>query len=530
MLQMLQRSLSLCSGLILIGSLLLITACGGGSSGDSASNETPAPETTPEPEPTPEPETTPEPEPTTVAGKVIDGYVSGATVWLDINGNKQLDEDEPSALSGTAGDYSLALTDEQRDCLAYATLFVDVPVGAIDEDPDIGVVTEAYQMAIPPLFEPISDDDLLNISPLTTVLWQQIENKITTDNQEQEQSCEALRENDALRTELAEEIADVIGGLVFHYNISAEDIYADFIATNDEAAQQAARAIVTGLQAAYAHKTQLELDNPDGVQVQVLIYQSTDQDADAFPAGTWVRNSSIFNPDPDSSLIQEAVLDSDDLSSVAQITFEKRESAIDWNGGRLTIRQDRSPIEGADQHRCFSSERVGFTVTGADIGDAGIGRYGLTINYDTTAQSSATCSSDIGSETASISAKNYIVGYGEPGEPDVGYLADFTIVPDTPEFAALEHWQALEGNESNFDPEELMTYLETLPYRFDQDVTIGGPWYKRIEDGSGENEVVTTQSGEGASGEVRWERVTFQSDNTRIKECGTDGETWTTCP
>ena len=48
---MLQRSLSLCSGLILIGSLLLMTACGSGSAGNSASNETPTPETTPEPEP-----------------------------------------------------------------------------------------------------------------------------------------------------------------------------------------------------------------------------------------------------------------------------------------------------------------------------------------------------------------------------------------------------------------------------------------------------------------------------------------------
>ena len=465
---------------------------------------------------------------------MIDGYVSGATVWLDINGNKQLDEDEPSALSETAGDYSLALTDEQRDCLAYATLFVDVPVGAIDEDPDIGVVTEAYQMATPPLFEPISDDDLINISPLTTTLWGQIENRIINDNDNdndndnQEQGCEALRQNDALRTELATEIADVIGGLVFHYNISAEDIYADFIANDNEAAQQAAQAIVTGLQAAYAHKTQLEQGNPDGVLVQVLIYQSTDQDADAFPMGTWVRSSVIFSPDSHS--IEEAVLDSDDLSSVERITFERRESATDWNGGRLTIQQDRSPTEDTDQHRCSSSERVEFTVTGADIGDAGINRYELTIDYEATAQSSATCSSDIGSETVSIRAKGYSVSYSEPGVPDVGYLASFTIVPDTPEFAALEHWQALEGNESNFNPEELMDYLETLPYRLDQNVTIEGRWSKRIEDGSGENHVVTTQSGEGASGEVSWERLTFQPDNTRVEECGTDGETWTTCP
>src|SRR5690606_34420309 len=115
-----------------------IAACGGGSSSDNSGAVVPVPD----------PVTT-----SLLNGKVIDGYVNGATIWLDINGNGIQDEDEPSTVSIEAGDYALELTAAQRECLPYATLYVDVPVGAIDEDS--GEVTEAYQMARPAQFRPL---------------------------------------------------------------------------------------------------------------------------------------------------------------------------------------------------------------------------------------------------------------------------------------------------------------------------------------------------------------------------------------
>ena len=95
-----------------------------------------------------------------IKGKVIDGYVSGAKVWLDINGNNQLDNDEPSTISKSTGDYLLELSETQKDCIAYSTLYVDVPVGAVDEDS--GVITQAYQMSFPPRLKTYSNDELLN--------------------------------------------------------------------------------------------------------------------------------------------------------------------------------------------------------------------------------------------------------------------------------------------------------------------------------------------------------------------------------
>ena len=48
----------------------LLFGCGGGSSSSSQNESDPI-----------------VPQTTTFSGKIIDGYVSGATVWLDINGN-----------------------------------------------------------------------------------------------------------------------------------------------------------------------------------------------------------------------------------------------------------------------------------------------------------------------------------------------------------------------------------------------------------------------------------------------------------
>ncbi|OIQ47725.1 MAG: hypothetical protein BM565_04925, partial [Gammaproteobacteria bacterium MedPE] len=102
----------------------IIAGCGGSSSSNTST-----------PTPTPAPTTT------TYGGKVIDGYVSGANVWLDINGNGKQDDNEPSTVSKEAGDYAFEFTDQQARCVPYATMYVSVPVGAIDED--LGEVTEA---------------------------------------------------------------------------------------------------------------------------------------------------------------------------------------------------------------------------------------------------------------------------------------------------------------------------------------------------------------------------------------------------
>ena len=104
-----------------------------------------------------------------MSGKAIDGYIQGATVYLDLNFNRQWDEGEPQTTTNDAGDYRLELPEDLQTCAQYAPLVVDVPVDAVDQD--LGPVTEAYQMVLPPTFAPITKDDDYHVTPLTTVLW-----------------------------------------------------------------------------------------------------------------------------------------------------------------------------------------------------------------------------------------------------------------------------------------------------------------------------------------------------------------------
>lgn len=46
----------------------------------------------------------------TFGGKVIDGYIEGATVCLDLNANQACDSVEPSDVSKADGTYSLDIT------------------------------------------------------------------------------------------------------------------------------------------------------------------------------------------------------------------------------------------------------------------------------------------------------------------------------------------------------------------------------------------------------------------------------------
>ncbi len=92
-----------------------LAACGGGGGGSSTTS-TPA-------------------TPATLSGKVIDGYITGAKVCLDVNSNNVCDAGEPTTTSGENGAWSLP---------AYvgsiAGLQVIAEVGATASDKDTGVI------------------------------------------------------------------------------------------------------------------------------------------------------------------------------------------------------------------------------------------------------------------------------------------------------------------------------------------------------------------------------------------------------
>ena len=105
-----------------------------------------------------------------IQGKTIDGYISGATVFVDVNFNQVKDPGEYSATTDTNGVFELLIDANDEACVNARPLVADVPVGA--NDSTLGEVTEAYQMLLPSKND--SGSNSLVISPFTSLLTEAI--------------------------------------------------------------------------------------------------------------------------------------------------------------------------------------------------------------------------------------------------------------------------------------------------------------------------------------------------------------------
>ena len=156
----------------------------------------------------------------TLSGAVIDGYIEGATVCLDDNGDGACGNNEPQAVTGPGGQYTLATTTD----IQGKYLVVSVPDSAKDSD-DGGLTLaqagkSAYVMATPAATPQV-------ISPLTTLLV----GKIKSDG---------LSASEA-RTQVLSELG-----------LSADtDLQADHVASANAQVHAAARQLASRLQAAH---------------------------------------------------------------------------------------------------------------------------------------------------------------------------------------------------------------------------------------------------------------------------------------
>ena len=192
-----------------------------------------------------------------MSGKAIDGYIQGATVYLDLNFNRQWEDGEPKTTTNDAGDYRLELPIDLQTCAQYAPLVVDVPVDAVDQD--LGPVTEAYQMVLPPTFAPITKDEVYHVTPLTTVLWSSVESELSAESQT---TCQSVMANRQKQEQLIASMKQAVSRVVSHYNISEQKLYADFVASGDSESGALAQEIVRGLQQSFTATEALKKAHP----------------------------------------------------------------------------------------------------------------------------------------------------------------------------------------------------------------------------------------------------------------------------
>jgi len=193
---------------------------------------------------------------------VVDGYVTGANVFVDFNFNLQQDEGEPSAIfnadssvyefpiphpdsTGTVPD-SVSYVDFSAveeftlGCLWNRPRIAEVPAGAIDSSR--GVVEEPYTMIYVPWAEN-NPSDKANITPFSTLL----EAYIAEETEEISAPISVADGCGQVAEGVAQGVSDQITELASDlelYGYGPAALYEDFIATENEAARATAERVV----------------------------------------------------------------------------------------------------------------------------------------------------------------------------------------------------------------------------------------------------------------------------------------------
>ncbi|WP_375752878.1 hypothetical protein [Vibrio sp. HN007] len=270
-----------------------LAACGGGGGGSSSTS--PSQPSTPTAK---------------VSGLAIDGYVEGATAFLDYNFNDQWDEGEPTAKTDQNGRFEF--TDVLDTCQTFSPVVIDVPVGAYDSD--YGAVSEAYRLTFPPKFSSDNtSDDLWTTTPFTTVIWNSIKQELEREGMS---DCHALAEDNALQARIKQRVAQQEFRLAGRYNMTVKDLYGDFIASGNDTQHKLAQRLVVGMAKAFQETTAFEKANPDANEAYVEYYLGNPESDSSEVATKWYRREWIGSPTHSISKVFEV---SDDLQTIGKM-------------------------------------------------------------------------------------------------------------------------------------------------------------------------------------------------------------------
>lgn len=202
--------------------------------------------------------------------KVIDGYISGANVYVDYNWNLQQDEGEPSAIEedlvyrfDTTDTNSIANWSEQ--CFINRPIVAEVPVGAYDED--LGYVNEAYVMYH---FPPYYDSDMgsnVNVTPFTTMFTGYVTEAMADVSISVSEGCDS--QADEIAVNVLGQVYEVLLALQEEFDIDVFTFYDDYIANGNETLQAVAEKIVSFLKTTFDVEEVLENEYNTNFTVQL---------------------------------------------------------------------------------------------------------------------------------------------------------------------------------------------------------------------------------------------------------------------
>ena len=178
----------------------------------------------------------------TFSGKVIDGYVSGANIFIDQNFNFQQDAGEYSATTDSNGEFSISVDSSIASCLKARPIIANVPVGAVDST--LGEVTQAYQMILPSIDD--TGASSIVISPFTSLFSEAILNAKSNLKEDLTVDEGCSSSGDDVASTISSRIDSLKLSISNSFGISFTDLTSDFIASsgvkvNETAAQNIAK-------------------------------------------------------------------------------------------------------------------------------------------------------------------------------------------------------------------------------------------------------------------------------------------------
>ncbi|MDW2076232.1 hypothetical protein R7Z42_14520 [Vibrio sp. 1863] len=250
-----------------------------------------------------------------ISGKVIDGYISGATVFLDLNFNGKLEDGEPNALTDENGNFDLEITETLSECSQYVPTVTHVPVGAIDSDFPDTPIEKAYTMVAPPSFAMSTNQDLLNLTPLTSIVWDSVEKELASTGQSL--SCESIVAEQQLREDITTRLEQQEIRVAQRYNVTVDELYSDYVESGNSALHRLAQDLVPALQASYSDTLVLEASYPNAnylfVEYFLGMLNETTDDYDS----QWYRREYVATTPGNYTDVTNLV--SSDLSTIGDV-------------------------------------------------------------------------------------------------------------------------------------------------------------------------------------------------------------------
>ena len=165
-------------------------------------------------------------------GKVIDGYINGAEVFIDQNFNFNKDPGELSTVSQDNGSFLIGTDDDSLyQCLQNRPIVAVVPVGATDESQ--GEVTTAFRMILPSINDAGGNNSIV-ITPFTDLLSQSIinakNNSSITEDLSVAEGCQSV--GDTIASDVSNEINQIVETIQSSFGVSLADLVSDYISGN----------------------------------------------------------------------------------------------------------------------------------------------------------------------------------------------------------------------------------------------------------------------------------------------------------